>query len=431
MILPLYRLATTLGGPLIRLYLADRMRRGKEDAARFGERLGIAGRERPEGALVWIHGASVGEAISVLPLIERILNNDPSRRVLLTTGTVTSAKLMAKRLGDGAIHQFIPVDRLAYVKAFLDHWRPDLVLWAESEFWPNLVSETSRRGTPMVLINGRISDRSFARWRRYPATIKALLGCFALCMGQSKTDAERLQRLGAPRSICPGNLKYAAPPLPADPGKLDALERASAGRRVWVAASTHAGEEQLCGQIHNQLKTDIAGLLSIIVPRHPDRGGAIAQDLRDMGLQVALRSAGGEIGPDTDIYVADTIGELGIFFRLAEIAFIGKSLVPMGGQNPLEAACLERAVVFGPHMTNFREVSRTLIEAGAADEVPDEAALAQTLLRLFGDDTLCQSRGEAGRRFAESEAAVLDRVMTELAPFVARAVHREANDGTA
>ncbi|MBT3359591.1 MAG: 3-deoxy-D-manno-octulosonic acid transferase [Rhodospirillales bacterium] len=431
MILPLYRFATTLGGPLIRLYLADRMRRGKEDPARFGERLGVAGRDRPDGPLAWIHGASVGEAISLLPLIERMQHDHPSLRVLLTTGTVTSANLMAKRLGGGAIHQFIPVDRLAYVKAFLDHWKPDLVLWAESDFWPNLVGETSRRGTPMVLLNGRISDRSFARWRRYPGTIKALLGCFALCLGQSKTDAKRLEELSAAGAKYLGNLKYAAPPLPADPGELETLESACAGRRVWVAASTHAGEEQICGQIHGQLKTEITGLLSIIVPRHPHRGSAIAQDLRDTGLQVALRSAGGEIGPDTDVYVADTIGELGIFYSLAEIAFIGKSLVPMGGQNPLEAACLERAVVFGPHMTNFREVSLSLIEAGAADEAPDQATLAETLLRLFRDDTLRRVRGRAGQQFAESEAAVLDRVMTELAPFVAKAVHQEADNEAA
>ena len=425
MILPLYRLATTLGGPLIRLYLADRMRRGKEDSARFGERLGIAGRKRPEGPLVWVHGASVGEAISVLPLIERIQETDPALRVLLTTGTVTSADLMAKRLGNNVIHQFVPVDRLAYVRSFLDHWQPDLVLWAESDFWPNRVSETSGRRTPMILINGRISDRSFMRWGRSARTIKSLLGCFALCMGQSKTDAERLQILGAPKSIYPGNLKYAAPPLPADSTKLVPLEKAVAGRRIWVAASTHDGEERICGRIHGRLKSDIGGLLSVIVPRHPDRGSAIAQELRDTGLHVALRSAGEEIGPDTDVYVADTIGELGIFYTLAEIAFIGKSVIPMGGQNPLEAACLERAVVFGPHMTNFREVSQNLIAAGAADEVPDEAALCETLLRLFGDSTLRRNRGRAGRVFAESEAAVLDRVMVELTPFIAQAIQRE------
>lgn len=425
MILPFYKLGTTVGGPLIRLYLADRMRRGKEDPARFGERLGFAGRQRPDGPLVWIHGASVGEAISVLPLIEKIRSDDPSIRILLTTGTVTSAELMTKRLGDGAIHQFVPVDRLPYVRSFLNHWRPDLVLWAESEFWPNLVSETSGRRIPMILINGRISDRSFTRWGRSPRTIKALLGCFALCMGQSKTDAERLQLLGARKSVYLGNLKYASPPLPADPCKLEPLEKLTAGRRIWTAASTHEGEEQLCGEIHSQLKTEIDGLLSIIVPRHPDRGIGIARDLRDTGLRVALRSAGENIGPDTDIYVADTIGELGIFYSLAEIAFIGKSLVPLGGQNPLEAACLGRAVVFGPHMTNFREVSRNLIDAGAADEVPDEAALGQTLLRLFGDEALRRDRGRAGREFARSEAAVLDRVMAELTPFIARAVRRK------
>ena len=418
MMLSLYRWATTLGGPAIRFYLDRRMARGKEDPERFGERLGRAGRPRPAGPVVWMHAASVGEAISVLPLIERVRAMRPDSTVLLTTGTVTSARLMAKRLPEGALHQFVPVDRVAYVRAFLDHWQPDLALWAESEFWPNLIGETAKRDVPIVLINGRVSDRSFVRWRRHRKTIGKILGGFKLCLGQSQVDAERLGELGAPAVAAPGNLKLAAPPLPADPATLADLKAQVTGRPVWVAASTHAGEEALCGRVHRQLALSHPGLLTLIVPRHPDRGPGIAQELAAEGLVVARRSAGSAITAATDVYVADTIGELGLFYRLAGVAFIGKSLVPLGGQNPLEAACLDCAVLFGPHMGNFREIAARLKESGGAEEVADEAALVAVLGRLLTDGEARCGQGAAASAFAKAEARVLERIVGELAPFL-------------
>lgn len=428
MMISFYRWATTLGGPVLRLYLARRLARGKEDGERFGERLGRAGRPRPAGPLVWIHGASVGEAISVLPLIDRLRAARPDAQVLMTTGTVTSARLMAKRLPPGALHQFVPVDRVAYVRAFLDHWRPDLALWAESEFWPNLVIETAARRIPMILVNGRISDRSFARWQRHAGTIRRLLAGFALCMGQSPIDAERLRVLGAPAVVSPGNLKLAAPPLPADAEALADLEKRVAGRPVWVAASTHAGEEGLIGRVHATLRQSHPGLLTIIVPRHPERGPAIARELAATGLAVARRAAGEAVGPATDVYLADTIGELGLFYRLAGTAFIGKSLVPLGGQNPLEATGLDCALLFGPHMGNFRDIAARLIACGAAEEVADEAGLADALGRLLGDPPLRRARAAAGGAFARAEAEVLERIMAEMAPFLAALPAPEAAD---
>jgi len=416
--LSLYRWATTLGGPAIQFYLSRRMAMGKEDPQRFGERLGRPGLPRPSGPVVWVHAASVGESISVLPLIVRVRARRPDSTVLLTTGTVTSARLMAERLPAGAMHQFVPVDRVGYVRGFLDHWRPDLALWAESEFWPNLIGETAKRRIPIVLVNGRVSDRSFARWRRHRGTIKKLLGGFRLCLGQSQADAERLRELGAPAVASPGNLKLAAPPLPADPAKLADLQGQIAGRPVWVAASTHAGEEALGGRVHRQLAPSHPGLLTLIVPRHPERGAGIAQELAADGLVVARRSAGGRITEATDVYVADTIGELGIFYRLADVAFIGKSLVPLGGQNPLEAACLDCAVLFGPHMANFREIAARLKESGGAEEVADEAALVAVLGRLLTDDEARRAQAAAASAFAKSEAQVLERIVERLAPFL-------------
>lgn len=413
--LGLYRAATTLGGPLIRLYLANRLASGKEDRARFAERLGVAGRPRPEGPLIWIHAASVGESLSLLPLVERL---GAASGVLVTTGTVTSARLMAERLPEGAFHQYVPVDRVAYVRRFLDHWRPDLALWAESEFWPNLVTETAARAIPMVLVQGRVSGRSYAGWRRFAGSIARLLEGFALCLGQTTEDALRLRRLGAPDARWVGNLKFAASPLPADPAELAGLEKATAGRPLWLAASTHPGEEEIAGRVHRRLAGAHPGLLSVIVPRHPGRGPEVAGALRAAGLAVALRSAGEAVGAATEVYVADTLGELGLFYRLAGVVYVGKSLVPLGGQNPLEAARLDCAIVHGPHMANFADVVERLGEAGATVEVADEAGLASAVGRLLAEPGLRSRRAAAAAGVATAEAGVVDAVMAELAPFL-------------
>ena len=418
MMLRLYRLATALGAPLIFLYLFRRKVRGKEDRRRFGERLGRSGRARPAGPLVWAHAASIGESLSMLPLIERLRGERPAVNVLVTTGTVTSAGLLAERLPDGAFHQYVPVDRLRFVRRFLDHWRPDLVLWAESEFWPNLVSEPAARGIPMVLVNGRVSPRSFAGWQRWQLLIAGLLSGFALCLGQTEADTERLRRLGAPSAKCLGNLKFAVAPLPADEHELAALTEIFGDRPRWLAASTHAGEEDITWQVHRRLKKNFPTLLTVIVPRHPGRGQEIAYTLRKTGLTVALRSAGEAPTPGTDIYVADTLGELGLFYRICGIVFMGKSLVPLGGQNPLEAARLDCALIHGPHMANFEEIAHHLRQVEASEEVADEAALALSVERLLANDRERARRAAAAKTAAEAEAGVIDAVMMELAPFI-------------
>jgi len=418
MMLPFYRVVTAAGGPLIRLYLTFRLATGKEDRARFGERLGQAGRPRPQGPVVWVHAASVGESLSMLPLVERLRDDRPDVSVLVTTGTVTSARLMADRLPDGAFHQYVPVDRLAYVCRFLDHWQPDLALWAESEFWPNLISETVGQGVPMILINGRVSPRAFAGWQRYRRLIRRLLAGFTLCLGQTEADTERLSTLGAQRTKYLGNLKFAAPALPADEDDLARLRATIDGRPRWLAASTHAGEEEIAGRVHRRLAAKHPGLLTVIVPRHPQRGRQIVEDLRAAGLEVALRSSAGPVTDATEVYVADTMGELGLFYRLAGIVFMGKSLVPHGGQNPLEAARLDCALIYGPHMTNFADIVGRLRDAGASEEVADEAALAAAVDRLLADGGDRTRRAAAAQEVAAAEAGVLDAVMNELAPFL-------------
>lgn len=417
MLLRLYRGLTGLGAPLISAYLNRRLRRGKEDALRFGERKGLASQPRPAGKLVWIHGASVGETLSLLPLVEQLVRR-PGLSVLVTSGTVTSAQLMAERLPSGAFHHYVPVDRLPWVRRFLDHWKPDLALWCESELWPNLLMESAARKVPLVLLNGRMSERSYARWRKHPRLIGQLLSCFGLCMAQTEADARRLYVLGAARVICRGNLKFAGPPPPVDDAALEALDSEVGDRPRWLLASSHPAEEAMAGRAHQALAASHPGLLTIVVPRHPQRGPEIAEELRAVGLKVALRSAGESLEADTEILLADTLGEMGLFIRLAPLVMMGKSLIGQGGQNPLEPARLSAAVLFGPHMGNFADIARRMIAAGGAAQVDDEEALAKTLGDFLDHPAKAAEMGRCAEAFAAAEAGVLDAVLAELEPWL-------------
>jgi len=420
MSLTLYRGLTNAAEPLIRYYLERRRAQGKEDTDRFGERFGEASRPRPAGALAWIHGASVGESLSALALIDRLLAERPDFHVLMTTGTVTSAKLLDTRLPPRAFHQYVPVDHAGWIQRFLEHWKPDLALWLESELWPNMIQGVAETGTPLVLLNGRMSETSFLRWKRVPFLIRPLLAEFALCLGQDEEQTQRLAALGAPKALSVGNLKYAAQPLPADEATLATLGAAIDSRPVWLASSTHAGEEAVAGRVHRALAPAHPRLLTMIAPRHPDRAPEIAAELQAQGLTVARRSAGDQPGR-ADIYLADTLGELGLFYRLAPIVFMGKTLLHEGGHNPLEPAQLDCALVSGPHMQNFAAVQDKLRAAQAVVEVADEAALAQAVGALLGDPARRAQLAHAARRVAAAEAGVLDAVLRELKPWLDKA----------
>lgn len=426
MIHALYRALTIVGGPLIGLYLKRRMARGKEDSARFGERLGRPGLARPEGRLVWLHAASVGESLSLLALVERLAAR-PGWRVLMTTGTVTSARLMAERLPPGVLHQYVPVDRPSFVRAFLDHWRPDLVLWAESDFWPNMLDSLRRRAVPLVLVQGRVSAKSFDGWQRARGFIRRLLSGFTLCLGQTPEDAERLAALGAKRVDCLGNLKMAISPLPADEAELARLRGATAGRPLWLAASTHPGEEIMAGRVHQALADRFPGLLTLIVPRHPHRGAEIRADLAALGLKATLRSAGE--GTDCAIHIADTMGELGLFYRLSPIVLVGKSMPEAasgGGQNPFEPAQLGAAVLFGPRMDNFPGMAPAMVTAGAAQVVADADALEQALAALLSAPEELARRRAAAAAWAAGGAEALEAVLGALDPLLRDAEARHA-----
>lgn len=415
----LYAGLTTLGGPLVKLILRQRLKSGREDAERINERKGLSSLERPEGPLVWVHAASIGEALSVMRLVEALPERYPALNILVTTGTVTSARLLAERLPPRVLHQYVPMDRSQWVRRFLDHWRPDAAFWVESEIWPNLVLETQGRGIPMVLLNARMSARSFARWRRFPGLITRLMKGFSVVLAQDEIEAGRLIELGARPVLTPGNLKFAAALLPADDDALEKLKAMIGTRPCWVATSTHEGEEEIAAYAHNRLAVTHKELLTIIVPRHPARGNAIATKLAASSLNVARRSAGAPITAETDIYIADTLGELGLFYRVARLALVGGSMIPHGGQNLLEPARLGCAILHGPYMDNFRAIVDEMAARGGAAEVADAEELVKAVNQLLDNDDLCNQMTAAAAEIAGAKESIIDTVLGHLEPVLA------------
>lgn len=349
--------------PLLKYHLKHRLRRGKEDPVRLCERFGGASFSRPEGKLIWFHAASVGESVSILKLIDQLLATEPTLNILVTTGTVTSARLLAKHLPPQCIHQFIPLDVPRWVKRFLTHWQPDLAIFMESELWPNILRGIKRRKIPLILLNARMSQRSFNYWKRLPATSEKLLKLFNVCFTPSTQVAAYLRHLGAPNVQLSCNLKFAADTLGFQQEELDRLKNICEKRLVWAATSTHKGEESLIIDTHLALKKQFPNLLTILAPRHPERAGEIVKKIQQTDLSVMRRSENEYPRQKTDFWMVDTIGDLGLVYSLASVCFVGGSFVPIGGHNPIEAFKLGSAVIVGPHTANFLDVNENLKEA--------------------------------------------------------------------
>ena len=345
-----WRLLTRLLEPLAPRLLDARVKQAREDPVRVDERLGVTNHVRPKGDLVWLHGVSVGETLSLLPLVERFARARPDLTLLVTSGTLTSATLLARRLPPGVIHQFAPIDGPSAVARFLDHWRPWLGVFVESELWPNLIAAAHQRGVKLALVSARITDRTADGWARFPGAAREILTAFDRVMPQDEASAVRLRALGA-RIDGHVNLKLSGGALPHDTAAFSRLSAAIGDRPVVVAASTHEGEEIAIVRALDQLADR---LCLILAPRHPERGAEIATALTRDGYRFALRSRGGALTTDTDLYVADTLGEMGLFLRLADVVIMGGSFAPalgreaVGGHNPLEPARLGTAARIAP-----------------------------------------------------------------------------------
>jgi 3-deoxy-D-manno-octulosonic-acid transferase len=415
-LLTLYGAAARAVSPLATLFLKARARAGKEDPARLVEKLGRPSLARPEGPLIWLHGASIGESLALLPLIGRLQGMGYS--MLATTGTRASAELLRDRLPPAALHQYAPLDIPSCLDRFLSHWRPDALILAESELWPNLLAKVEGAGAPIALVNGRMSERSFARWSRAPKTAQALLSSISVCLAQSEADRARFAALGAGHAQVVGNLKHDVRAPPADGPTLAALRAAIGLRPAWAAISTHAGEENACFAAHAQLLRQAPDALLIIAPRDARRGREIIELASAFGLTARLRSAREAV--DAQVYVADTYGEIGLWLRLAPLAFLGNSLNGGRGQNAIEPAKLNVACLHGPSVEAFVDVYDALDRAGGALRLQDAQALGPALCALMGDIAALRAMGRQAYETIIPFTGATDRTIAALTPLLAQ-----------
>ena len=414
--LKLYRGIGTVVYPFSGPFLRVRARRGKEDRERRAERYGYASWQRPEGPLVWLHAASVGESLAIMPLIKRM--ESFGINLVLTTGTVTSASIAEKRLSERTIHQYVPLDMKRSIHRFLDHWQPDLAIFAESEIWPTTIQELAARNVPQLLVNARMSDRSNRRWSKRPALAQAIFGHLSQVIAQSELDGERFRALGAPWVTVVGNLKIDVGVPVANEAEVEQMRSMIAGRPSWIAVSTHAGEEKSVAHVHRMVAAHAEGLLTVLVPRHPDRADEVRDELEAQGLNVVTRSSRQPISSHTDVFLGDTIGEMGLYLRLSEIAFMGKSLGAQGGQNPIEPVMTGAAILAGRYVQNFRETYQKLLDAGGARLVRDEQMLASHVLHLLRNGKDLKTMQDAARETVATMTGALERTSESLDPYI-------------
>lgn len=399
--------------PFAGYILKRRVKSGKEDGTRTGERKGIASLPRPAGILIWMHGASVGETSMLLPLIRRLLDDDPKLHILVTSGTMTSAKIMAERLPNRAFHQMVPLDGPTFVARFLDHWQPDLAVWAESEIWPNLVLQTKAGRAKMALINARMNQSSIDRWRDKEGFARQVFSCFDVILPADTLTHNALKFLGGNVVSQIGNLKTAAPALEFDKSEATKLRKAAGHRPIWLAASTHPPEEADILAAHLSGPSKKANALLLWVPRHPERGADVAALCA--GQEIAVRSKGDTLTENTSIYIMDTLGEMGLGLDLATVAFVGGSLhESLTGHNPLEPARASVPILTGPHFSSFTEIYAELFNHNAAMRVKSAKQLEKAVMALLMDPIAARQMAGRAKLLAQESDQVLDYTVAKL-----------------
>lgn len=421
--LMLYRLLTVLATPIISHWLGRRQRAGKEHPARMQERWGYASQPRPEGTLIWIHAASVGEFNAALPIIDAVLAANTDVHVLITTGTLTSAVRAEQMAQARMIHQFVPVDTPSAVNRFLEHWKPTLAIWMESELWPNLITQAKKCGIAMLLVNARLSEKSMRQWKKMRSLFLAMTQSFDAIIAASTTDAQRYRSLGATDVQESFSIKYDAAPPVVNAIQLSAWQQQLSARPVWLAASTHPGEEEIMLQAHQQLQKQFPDVLSVIVPRHPSRGGEVAKLCLAQSQHVAQCSKGDSITPDISVLIGDVMGEMGTFYRLCPIVLVAGSLVPHGGHNPIEPAQFGCAIMVGEHMFHFADMAEQWKQEQALVQVQNAKQMAQQIADWLSNEP---SRTQAAHRATLAVAkrkGALDKVMQ----LVSHKLNQQAN----
>ena len=415
-ILSTYRWTGAAAYPFVGGYVAWRATRGKEDKGRHRERYGRTDVARPDGPLIWVHAVNDRETVTITALVARILALGIN--IVLTTGTVSSARIARERLGERVIHQYMPLDLKPAVSRFLDHWDPDLAIIAESEIWPMTILELGARRIPVILVNGRMSDRAYARWRRWPWLAEALLENLSLVITQSEQDGERFRTLGARPVTVSGNLKTDVEPPPVDELELQRVLVQIGSRKRWSAISTHPGEELAAAEVHKLIMARFPDVLTVIVPRDAGRGDAIETELTALGLNVARRSRRDKVSGKIHILLCDGQEETGLYLRLADIAFFGGSLYGQGGENPLDAVMLGAAVLSGPDFARYKDIYQPLINQGGVRLVKDKDMLAGAVNFLLRNDEARRRISKSGANALETMRGALDKTIRSLEPFI-------------
>ena len=396
--------------------LQSRVRKGKEDAARWRERLGQSQASAPRAPVVWFHGVSVGESLSALPVIERLRVERPDLQVVITTATTTSAEILARRLPAGVVHQFAPIDTPQAATAFLDHWRPGLAVFIESDIWPNLLAALGARHVPYALLSARITEKTYRGWQAWSGAMRQVLSGYSLVMAQDRDSEQRLVAMGVATAPA-ANLKTVGAPLNVDETALAALDALIGDRRVLLAASTHYGEDALIAHALEAYIRD--GDLLILVPRHPLKAGDIRIDIESLGLHVAQRSLNEPLTAATQVYMADTLGELGLFFSLADLVIMGGSFQSgVGGHNPLEPARLGKSVITGPDTFNWQGIFADLVDAGGAFRIDSASDLGFLVGELRQKPEAVRVADQKALGVSRREEGTLDRVWTALQPLL-------------
>ncbi|MCL2473622.1 MAG: 3-deoxy-D-manno-octulosonic acid transferase [Alphaproteobacteria bacterium] len=414
MILDLYRLLIFLAAPLLYAYMWFRVLCGEEDSKRFHEKFGYTSKKKPKGKVIWCHAVSVGEAVSVLQIIRKLHERYPKYSFVVTTVTVTAAKMLESKLPPYAIHQYAPLDIGFVIDNFLKKWKPVCAIWTESEIWPNILTTLKSKEISVALVNARMSEPSFQNWSKFKQTAKEVMSCFSICLAQTKADLAKFQKLGLENAKYIGNMKYSSAPLKFNENELARLKKMIEVRRpVWLMASTHRGDEDLAITAHKKLAKFYPEILTIIAPRHPQRGEEIARLSEAEELKVARRSKKEEPLDDVNVYIFDTIGEMGLCYSLSPITVIGGSFSSVGGHNPIEPAQLGSAVIFGPHMQNFAEIEREFVSAGAAVSILPEQ-LATAIDKSWTGDVLRNKQINSARLLADRKRSIIDNVIHEI-----------------
>jgi 3-deoxy-D-manno-octulosonic-acid transferase len=393
------------------IIILARLIKKKEDKFRFKEKFFFFSKKRLSGKILWFHGSSVGEILSVIPLIERLEKNKNIKKILITSNTLSSSKVLSKFKLKKTIHQFFPIDSNFLTKKFLNYWNPSMAIFIESEIWPNMLMNTKKRSIPLILLNARITKKSYDKWKKIPKMSKILFKNFDICFSQNYETKKYLRSLGAKKIKFIGNLKFSESKTEKNYNFNSNLKKIFKSKKIWCAASTHNTEERICAIVHKKLKNKYKNLLTIIIPRHTQRADEITNEIRDMGLKVQAHSSNNKTNNNTEIYLVDTFGETKSFFKICKTVFLGGSIINHGGQNPLEPVRFGCRILHGPNIQNFAEVYNLLEKNNLSHKFYNSNQLAKLVDKSFGKN---MNTSNKIRKIKKTGSNILNNTLIEI-----------------